>query len=273
MRVQRLLFVTGSAWVLSGAAIVMFSAHPNAQQPADRSSAAERPPHPQPAAGPPPNPNAAATARGPQEHDGAARHQGAAAGPERQRDRAEPRQLRRGAGQSVSRTCPTSLTLKNGKKVTTRRRSGGSSAGRRSSRTSSAKCSAACRRTCRRSRGRSPRRPSATVGGTPVIGKQLVGHVDNSAYPGDRRRHPDDARDAGGRDEAGAGDDDVRRRRHALHPALRRRRAGSAGRGRRAPVGAAAQRRSACDRAADRRRLGLRARSIPAASRPTTAPG
>ena len=34
----------------------------------------------------------------------------------------------------------------------------------------------------------------------PVVGKQLVGHVDNSAYPGDHRRHPDDAGDAGRRE-------------------------------------------------------------------------
>ena len=44
---------------------------------------------------------------GSQEHDGAARHQGAASRAERQRVGAEPRELRRGAGQSVSRTCPT----------------------------------------------------------------------------------------------------------------------------------------------------------------------
>ena len=36
----------------------------------------------------------------------------------------------------------------------------------------------------------------------PVIGKQLVGHVDNSAYPDDQGRHPDDAGDAGRREEA-----------------------------------------------------------------------
>ena len=32
-----------------------------------------------------------------------------------------------------------------------------------------------------------------TVGGRPVVGKQLVGHVDNSALSGHHRRHPDDA--------------------------------------------------------------------------------
>ena len=61
MRVQRLLFVTGSAWVVSGVAVVMLAARPHAQQPV----AAPPPPSataPAPAAGPPPNPNAAATA-------------------------------------------------------------------------------------------------------------------------------------------------------------------------------------------------------------------
>src|SRR4051794_205672 len=58
MRVQRLVLVTGSAWVLAGAATVMFSAPPYAQQPATAPAppAASAPP-----AGPPPNPNAAAT--------------------------------------------------------------------------------------------------------------------------------------------------------------------------------------------------------------------
>ena len=38
---------------------------------------------------------------------------------------------------------------------------------------------------------------NATIGSRAVIGKQLVGHVDNSSYPLDQRRHPDDAGDAG----------------------------------------------------------------------------
>ena len=50
------------------------------------------------------------------------------------------------------------------------------------------------------------------VGDRPVVGKQLVGRVDNSALPGHQRRHPDDARDASRREGPGAGDDDVRRR-------------------------------------------------------------
>ena len=181
MRVQRLLFVTGSAWVVSGVAVVMLAARPHAQQPA--------------AAPPPPvthrsrrRPAAQSERRrdrgGPQEHDGAARHQGAASGAERQRAGAEPRQLRRGEGQSVSRTCPTSLTLKNGKKVTTADDvvEAAAAGDRRGLRARSARPRAE-----ERAEGDvdgQPHRARSTVGGRPVVGKELVGHVDNSAYPG-----------------------------------------------------------------------------------------
>ena len=62
----------------------------------------------------------------------------------------------------------------------------------------------------------------STVGGRPVIGRQLVGHVDNSASPGDHGGHPDDAGDAGGRQDARARDDHVRRRTHAARQIRRR---------------------------------------------------
>ena len=64
-----------------------------------------------------------------------------------------------------------------------RRRRGGSSGGPRSSRTSIARCSDASRRTCRRSRGPSTAPRTSRWAGRPVVGKELVGHVDNSSYP------------------------------------------------------------------------------------------
>ena len=100
MRVQRLLFVTGSAWVVSGVAVVMLAARTARAAARRRSSAAER------YRTRTRRRSAAQSQRrgdrsGPQEHDGAARHQGAASRAERQRVGAQPRQLRRGAGQSV----------------------------------------------------------------------------------------------------------------------------------------------------------------------------
>ena len=50
------------------------------------------------------------------------------------------------------------------------------------------------------------------VGGRPVVGRELIGAVDNSALSRDHGRHPDDARHARPADPAGAGHDDVRRR-------------------------------------------------------------
>ena len=112
-------------------------------------------------------------------------------------------------------------------------------------------------KTCRRSRGRSSTRRCGMIGEHTVIGRQLVGHVDNSSYPVDRCRHPDDARDAGGCEGARAGDDHVRQR-HVSRRAL----AGQRLLEDAAVRPPAAGQRSAGDRATDRRRLGL-ASSIP----------
>ena len=85
---------------------------------------------------------------------------------------------------------------------------------------------------CRRSRGRSPPRATAAHRHEPVIGKQLVGHVDNSVVSRHHRRNPDDSGHAGRCDAAGPRDDDVRVRRGR---ACRRRRR-PAGRPRRLPA-------------------------------------
>jgi hypothetical protein len=47
-------------------------------------------------------------------------------------------------------------------------------------------------------------------GDVPVVTKKLVGHVDNSAYPGDQGGYRPDADDAGQRHGAGSGDHGVR---------------------------------------------------------------
>ena len=58
-----------------------------------------------------------------------------------------------------------------------------------------------------------PRRTESTVGGRAgASASSWSGTSTTRAYPGDHRRHPDDARHAGGRAKARAGDDDVRRR-------------------------------------------------------------
>ena len=132
---------------------------------------------------------------------------------------------------------------------------GGSSGVRRSSRTSSAKCSAAFRRSVPKVTWTESRSVNATVGGRAVIGKQLIGHVDNSIVSGDHRRHPDDAGHAGRREGSGAGDDHVRRRPRA---AGRSAAPGPRRRSRRPRLRTTAGERSAGDRAAHRRRLGLR---------------
>ncbi len=54
----------------------------------------------------------------------------------------------------------------------------------------------------------------AKVGNHPVVGKQLLGHVDNSSAPRHTGRYPDDAGGPGRREGARAGDDDVRRAHH-----------------------------------------------------------
>ena len=107
------------------------------------------------------------------------------------------------------------------------------------------------------------------LGGHPVIGKQLVGHVDNSSYPDinvDIQMTLVVPADAQG---SGAGDDDVRRRAHARsrrsRAGLPDARPGAAGSARRA-------RRSARDRATASPMAGATPPSTPAASRPTTAP-
>ena len=104
-------------------------------------------------------------------------------GPSGNEQRAESRQLRRGDRESVSRSCRTSLTLKNGKKVTTADDvvEAAPAGDRRGLRARSA-------------RPRAEERPEGHVDGhatqstrrsaaRPVVGKQLVGHVDNSSYP------------------------------------------------------------------------------------------
>ena len=47
------------------------------------------------------------------------------------------------------------------------------------------------------------------IGFTPVIAKDLIGEVDNSAYPGDQREDPHDAGDAGAARRGRSGADDV----------------------------------------------------------------
>ena len=70
----------------------------------------------------------------------------------------------------------------------------------------------------------------------PVVGKQLVGHVDNSSYPGDHVDIQMTLVTPGRRQGAGAGDDHVRRRPLGC-PAIRRRPAAPAlGRAPRRPV-------------------------------------
>ena len=108
----------------------------------------------------------------------------------------------------------------------------------------------------------------------PVVGKELIGKVDNASHPDDHRRHSDDGRHAGRGDQARAGDDDVRR---AIRDAP-------------APWRAAAGRRAVSARAGRSRRIrrrrpirprpssssptaGATRPSAPAASRRTTAPG
>ena len=106
---------------------------------------------------------------------------------------------------------PEVLTLKNGRKVTSAADVVERSGGRRSSRSSIARCSAASRRTCRRSRGSSTAPRTSRSAGEPVVGKELIGQVDNSSYPEITVDIQMTRRHAGRRDEAGAGDDDVRR--------------------------------------------------------------
>ena len=110
---------------------------------------------------------------------------------------------------------------------------------------------------------------TGTVAGRRVVGKQLIGHVDNSAYPADQRRHLDDAR-ASGRREVCSGDDHVR------WPSTRAggwtsRAAAAAGRSRLRLSAAAAGKRRAGDRTAHRRRMGFRIRESRTAFKPTTA--
>ena len=152
-----------------------------AQQPATPQAPAAAPAAP-PAAGPPPNPNAAATAADHKNMMDAARHQGAASRSERQRVGAEPRQLRRGRSPIRIPNLPDPLTLKNGKKVTSadvwwkqRRPEIVEDFDR--------EVLGRVPRTCRRSRGACNRTEQFEVGGRPVVGKELIGAVDNSAYP------------------------------------------------------------------------------------------
>ncbi len=160
--------------------------------------------------------------RGSSEHDEAARHHQAATGPSGTETRRITRTTTRSTANPFPKL-PDPLTLKNGKKVT------------------SADMWNKQRRPEivedfeREVLGRVPKNvPKVTwtvtetahgmVGDRPTLGKQLVGHVDNSSYPGDHRRHSDDDRHAGRRQGAGAGDDDVRRRtRHSRRRAAGRR--------------------------------------------------
>ena len=180
MRVQRLLFVTGSAWIFSGAAIVMFSAHPNAQQPAT----APAPPAaaaPAPAAGPPPNPNAAATDA---DHKNMMEQLGIKAlrpGPSGNETAPNHANYDEALANPYPRL-PDPLTLKNGKKVTT------ADAWWKQRRPEIVEDFD------REVLGRVPanvpkvswkvaRTERFSVGGRAVIGKELVGTVDNSAFP------------------------------------------------------------------------------------------
>ena len=192
------------------------------------------------------------------EHDGAARHHGAAARAERQRIGAQPRQLRRGARQSVSEPAGS---------PDAEERQEGHERGR--------VVEAAAAGDCRGVRSRSPRaraeeRAEGHVGRQPhreLHGRRTAGRRQGARrqgrqlfLPGDHRRHPDDGRHAGGRDEAGAGDDDVRR---AVRDAAGARRSSASRRAVSALAGGAPPEsgdagRSAGDRAAHRRRLGLR---------------
>ena len=210
----------------------------------------------------------------PPEHEGSARHQDAPSRSERERVRAESRQLRRGAGEPVSQPA-------RGPDVEERPQ------GRQRRHVVEAAPSRDRRRV--RSRGARPgpeERAQGDVAGQShraIRGRRTAGRRPGTdrrggqlAVSGDHRRDPDDARDAGQRGAAGAGDDDVRRTlrhapraRHSARARARlrsgtRRRARRSGRRSCDPVG------SSRDRAADRRRLGLcldRARQHPGRQR------
>ena len=180
MRVQRLLFVTGSAWVVSGVAVVMLAARPHAQQPA----AAPPPPSataPAPAAGPPPNPNAAATAA---DHANMMEQLGIKAlrpGPSGNESAPNHANYDEALANPYPRL-PDALTLNNGRKVTT------ADAWWKERRPEIVEAFD------REVLGRVPAHVPAvswtvarterfSVGGRPVIGKELVGTVDNATFP------------------------------------------------------------------------------------------
>ena len=145
-----------------------------------------------------------------QEHDGAARHHGAAARAERQRVGAEPRQLRRGARQSVPESArgPDAQERPEGHDAPTLVEAA-PARDRRGVRSRSARP-----RPEERAEGdvdRQPHRERRRSADGRSSARSSSASVDNSSHPDDQRRHPDDARHAGRRDRAGAGDDDVRR--------------------------------------------------------------
>jgi hypothetical protein len=180
MRVQRLSFVTGSAWALSGAAIVLLSARPHAQQPATTPTppATAAPAAP---AGPPPNPNAAATAA---DHKNMMEQLGIKAlrpGPSGNESAPNHANYDEALANPYPKL-PDPLTLKNGKKVAT------ADAWWKQRRPEIVE------EFDREVLGRVPanvpkvswkvaRTERFAVGGRAVVGKELVGTVDNSAFP------------------------------------------------------------------------------------------
>jgi hypothetical protein len=180
MRNRRLSLVSGSAWVVACAAVAVFAAGPQAQQPATQgttpAAAAPGPP-----AGPPPNPNAAATAA---DHQNMLEQLGIKAlrpGPSGN----ETAPNHANYDEAVANPfpiLPDALTLKNGGKVTSadgwwkqRRPEIVEDFDREVLGRVPAKVPTVSWKVARTER--------FVVGGRAVAGKDLVGMVDNSAYP------------------------------------------------------------------------------------------
>ena len=139
------------------------------------------PPPPAQAPAPPPNPNAAATAadhRNMMEQLGITALRPGPSGNESAPNHANYDE----ALANPYPNLPEVLTLENGQKVT-RADGGGSSGGRRSSKSSTARCSAGCRRDVPKVTWVVNRTENFTVGGMPVVGKELIGKVDNAGLP------------------------------------------------------------------------------------------
>ena len=116
------------------------------------------------------------------EHDGAARDHRAAAGAERQRVGAQPRQLRRGAGQSVPEAAGRPDARERPEGHERRRVVEAATAGdRRGVRSRGPRTRAEGRAEGHVGGLTAPR--SSRSAGAPVVGKELVGKVDNASYP------------------------------------------------------------------------------------------